>query len=366
MFAAAPPNGRAARAMAVWLFACAAMVFAMVVLGGATRLTESGLSMVEWRPLTLLPPLTDAEWAAEFTAYQASPEGLKVNSWMEIGDFTEIYWLEYIHRLWGRMIGFAFALPMIWFQARREIDQEHFWKFLGLFALGGAQGVLGWYMVASGLIDRPDVSHYRLAAHLLTAFVCLGLLLWVALDLRKAGSRRGRTGTLEPQIETWAGGIALFALVVVTSGAFVAGLNAGKGFNTFPLMDGALIPDGLFQQSPWYMNWFENHMTIQFNHRVLAMTLVGLIFALWLKVRHIDRLHPARRWVNALAAMALVQAGLGIVTLLLVVPIGWALAHQTGAQLVFALAVATWWSVREERQATTTEHSRAFRNAPAE
>jgi len=330
--------------MARWLFVCAAMVFVMVILGGATRLTESGLSMVEWKPLTLLPPMNDTEWAAEFAAYQKYPEYQKVNSWMELGDFKEIYWLEYLHRLWGRAIGFVFFIPFVWFVRKRWVDRTHFWKFVGLFALGGAQGVLGWYMVASGLVDRPDVSHYRLAAHLLTAFVCFGLMLWVALGLRDAAEPSQRAG-LPESLAAWIKTIALFALVVVTSGAFVAGLDAGKGYNTFPLMDGELIPSGLYQMTPWYVNWLENHMTIQFNHRVLAIALVCLIWATWFKARTLEIAHTTRRWLDALAAMALAQATLGVITLLLVVPIGWALAHQTGAQIVFALAVVAWHKI---------------------
>lgn len=334
--------------MAGWLFICAAMVFIMVILGGATRLTESGLSMVEWKPLTILPPLTDAEWAAEFAAYQKYPEYQKVNSWMELGDFKEIYWLEFLHRLWGRTIGLVFFAPFIWFVWKRQVDRPYFWKFAGLFALGGAQGVLGWYMVASGLVDRPDVSHYRLAAHLLTAFVCFGLMLWVALDLRDAAGPPQRS-SLPASLSPWMRMITVFALIVVTSGAFVAGLDAGKGYNTFPLMDGELIPSGLYQMTPWYLNWLENHMTIQFNHRVLAMSLVGLIWAAWLKVRHLGIAQDARLWVNSLAGMALIQATLGVITLLLVVPIGWALAHQTGAQIVFALAVVAWHRIDRPR-----------------
>lgn len=345
MFAATPPHGRAAKAMSTWLLICAAMVFFMVILGGATRLTESGLSMVEWKPLTLLPPLTEADWAAEFTAYQASPEFVKVNSWMGVEDFKTIYWFEYTHRLWGRLIGFAFAIPFVVFLWRREVDQSYFWKFLGLLALGGAQGVLGWYMVASGLVDRPDVSHYRLAAHLITAFICFGLMLWVAFDLRVAAEPRGHQ--VPPAgFQPWAAAVSVFALVVVVSGAFVAGLNAGKGYNTFPLMDGAIIPDGLYATTPWWAAALEHHMTIQFNHRVLAITLVILIGVLWTKSRRIDPSARTRKLIDAMAAMAVVQAALGITTLLLVVPIGWALAHQTGAQILFALSVATWWSAR--------------------
>ena len=272
------------RAIGWWLLICAAMVFIMVVLGGATRLTESGLSMVDWKPLHILPPLSDSEWAEEFAAYQQFPEFQKKNTWMSVDNFKEIYWLEYIHRLWGRTIGFVFFAPFMLFWLRGWIDKPLAWKCVGLFALGGAQGVLGWYMVASGLVDNPDVSQYRLAAHLLTAFVCYRLIIWVALDqfrLARGDDMNSPRANLGP----WPLAVTFFALLVVTSGAFVAGLDAGRGYNTFPLMDGQLIPEGLFSESPWWLNWFENHMTVQFNHRILAMTLATLIALMWLKSR---------------------------------------------------------------------------------
>jgi cytochrome c oxidase assembly protein subunit 15 len=317
------------------------MVFLMVVLGGATRLTESGLSMVHWKPLHILPPLNDREWAEEFAAYQQFPEYQKKNTWMSVDDFKQIFWLEYTHRLWGRAISVVFFVPFMIFLWRGWVDRPLAWKLAGLFALGGAQGVLGWYMVASGLVDRPDVSQYRLAAHLVTAFVCFGLIIWVALDLfRRAGL--WPQASAEPalvRLSRWWLGLTLFALLVVTSGAFVAGLDAGRGYNTFPLMDGQLIPDDLFAESPWYLNWFENHMTVQFNHRILAMTLTAMIALLWLRSRPHPVAPSTRTTLNALLAMIFVQAGLGILTLLFVVPIPLALAHQTGAQIVFVLVV---------------------------
>ncbi|MDX2144285.1 MAG: COX15/CtaA family protein [Rhodospirillaceae bacterium] len=358
-------NQARARIIAWWLMICAAMVFLMVILGGATRLTESGLSMVHWKPLHILPPLSEAEWAEEFAAYQQFPEFQKKNTWMSVDDFKRIFWLEYIHRLWGRTIGVVFFVPFVVFLWRGWVDRPLAWKLAGLFALGGAQGVLGWYMVASGLVDRPDVSQYRLAAHLVTAFVCFGLILWVALDLFRFAAGRN-----PPDVETqpagrWSLGTTLFALLVVTSGAFVAGLDAGKGFNTFPLMDGQLIPAGLYAESPWYLNWFENHMTVQFNHRVLAMILAIFIALLWLKTRALTLAPDARLAMNALLAMVFVQAGLGILTLLYVVPLALALAHQTGAQIVFALAVAVThglWSPRTQVAAGT----RGLHMKPAE
>lgn len=343
-----------------WLLICAAMVFLMVVLGGATRLTESGLSMVHWKPLHILPPLNEAEWAEEFTAYQQSPEFQQKNAWMEVGDFKEIFWLEYTHRLWGRLIGVVFFVPFVVFWAKGWLDKTLTWKCAGLFALGGAQGALGWYMVASGLVDRPDVSQYRLAAHLITAFVCYGLIIWVALDqFRLSKGIETRDG--ESGLSRWSLAVTLFALLVVCSGAFVAGLDAGKGFNTFPLMDGQIIPDGLYKETPWWLNWFENHLTVQFNHRVLAMLLVGLIVALWLKARRMELSRPARLTVTSLMHMVFVQAALGILTLIYVVPIPLALAHQTGAQIVFTLAVILThhvWTPRPVAVQANTLHMR--------
>jgi heme a synthase len=327
------------RIIAWWLIVCAVMVFAMVVLGGATRLTESGLSMVHWKPLHILPPLNAQEWAEEFAAYQQFPEFQKKNTWMSVEDFQQIFWLEYMHRLWGRTIGLVFFLPFVYFLWRGWVDKPLAWKLAGLFALGGAQGVLGWYMVASGLVDRPDVSQYRLAAHLITAFVCYGLIIWVALDQFRIANGQDPAADQQSGLGPWSMAVTLFALMVVASGAFVAGLDAGKGFNTFPLMDGQLIPDGLYTQSPWWLNWFENHMTVQFNHRVLAMTLVVLIVVLWLKAKDVTLSHRARLSVNALFGMIFVQATLGLLTLLYVVPIPLALAHQAGAQVLFTFAV---------------------------
>lgn len=334
------PTGTDARHMRLWLLICAAMVFIMVVLGGATRLTESGLSMVEWNPLTILPPMNDAEWTAEFENYQQYPEYQKVNSWMTVEDFKEIYWLEYTHRLWGRLIGVAFALPFFWFVVTRRAQGRLVWTLGGLLILGGAQGVLGWFMVASGLVDRPDVSQYRLAAHLGLAFIVYGLLIWVALGIRGQDELpEDDPPDPEPKIAALALGAALSVFLVVVSGAFVAGLNAGLIYNTFPLMDGQIIPDGLYDMTPWYANWFENIMTVQFNHRLLAILLVVFVGAVWWQIRNCQTTENIRKLANAFFFMVLVQAALGISTLLMVVPLWLALAHQTGALILFTLGV---------------------------
>lgn len=334
------PSSTDARHIRLWLLICAAMVFIMVVLGGATRLTESGLSMVEWNPMTLLPPMNEVEWTAEFENYQQYPEYQKVNSWMTVEDFKEIYWLEYSHRLWGRLIGVAFALPFFWFVATKRAQGRLAWTLGGLLVLGGAQGVLGWFMVASGLVDRPDVSQYRLAAHLGLAFLVYGLLIWVALGIRgRDDVSLGDTPKSEPKIAALSLGAALAVFLVVVSGAFVAGLNAGLIYNTFPLMDGQIIPQGLYDMTPWYANWFENIMTVQFNHRLLAILLVIFVGAIWWRIRNTETAPVVRKISNAFALMVFVQAGLGISTLLLVVPLWLALLHQTGALILFTLGV---------------------------
>ncbi len=346
-------NADDARLIRLWLLVCAAMVFIMVVLGGATRLTESGLSMVEWKPLTLLPPMNETEWAAEFEAYQQYPEYQKVNSWMTVEDFKEIYWLEYTHRLWGRLIGVAFTLPFIWLLYTGRARGGLAWTLGGLLVLGGSQGVLGWYMVASGLVDRPDVSQYRLAAHLVLAFIVYSALIWVALGLRGPPIPAGPGQT---RAARYALAASLSVLLVVVSGAFVAGTNAGFIYNTFPLMDGQVIPDGLYDLTPWYLNWFENIMTIQFNHRVLAILLVAFIGLMWWTViKSVDD-ETTRKLANASLAMAGIQAGLGISTLLLVVPLWLALLHQAGALILFTLTVTM--ARRLYPAKTVTAHSK--------
>jgi cytochrome c oxidase assembly protein subunit 15 len=343
---------------------CAAMVFVMVMLGGATRLTESGLSMVQWKPLTLLPPMTAADWQAEFANYQLTPEFVKHNSWMTVDDFKGIFWLEYTHRLWGRLIGFVFFLPFVWFWAKGVVRGSLVWKLAGLFALGGAQGALGWFMVASGLVDRPDVSQYRLAAHLCTAFICYGLIIWVALDLFAASRGAPVVDTGDRPLSRISLALAGAVLLVVCSGALVAGLDAGMIYNTFPLMDGQLIPEGLGQLKPWYLNLGENVMTVQFQHRVLAMTLVACIVALFVRSRRVVLGRGARKLVMAVMHMSFLQAALGITTLLLVVPIPVALAHQTGALTLFTLAVCLAHAVRETGGAAEPVLKPAF--SPAE
>ena len=310
-----------------WLIVVAAMIFFMVVLGALTRLTESGLSMVEWRPVTgWLPPLGDAAWQAELEKYLSSPQGRLVNRGFTVGEFREIFWLEYLHRLWGRLIGLVFALPLAWFWLRGRLSPALKPQLVALLVLGGLQGALGWAMVASGLIDRPSVSHYRLAGHLLLAVVLYAYTVWLILELGDQPMRRDDRKT-----QRKATALIVVLFVVLTWGALMAGLRAGTAHNTFPTMSGYWIPPGMFDLVPGWINPFENGTTIQFIHRWLAALLVlGVLAMAW----------RARRPETVVAAaMALLQLCLGIATILTGVNIALASAHQAGAVLLLTILI---------------------------
>lgn len=327
------------RAIGIWLFCCAAMVFAMVVIGGATRLTESGLSMVEWRPLIgFIPPFGEAEWQRVFDLYRQTPEYQKVNYGMTLAEFRTIYWWEFVHRLWGRLIGVVFFLPFIWFLLRGRVSRRLAPRLLLLFVLGGAQGALGWYMVKSGLVDQPDVSQYRLTAHLSLALLIYAALLWVAMSLTLAPAPAIADRRLDGVRRHTDIALALIALTIV-AGGFVAGTNAGLTYNTFPLMDGRLVPEGYMAEG-WTIAPFEDIATIQFHHRVLAIATLAVALATWWHTRWLVLTPRGRHAAAALAVVALVQVALGIATLLLVVPIPLGVAHQGGAVLL--LSAALW------------------------
>ncbi|MCW5698827.1 MAG: COX15/CtaA family protein [Rhodospirillales bacterium] len=331
------------RAMAAWLFIVAAMVFVMVVLGGLTRLTHSGLSIVDWRPLTgWLPPLSETEWQRIFLEYQQFPEYRKVNAGMTLAGFKGIFWLEFIHRVWGRLIGVAFAVPFLVFLVRGWIDRSMAPRLIGLFILGGLQGVLGWFMVKSGLVDRPDVSQYRLVAHFGAALVIYGALIWVALDFLHL-QRRAR-----PSHGLGRFAVALAGLVFVTAlwGGFVAGTDAGFAYNTFPTMDGEWIPQHLFAGDPAYLSPFEDITTVQFFHRVLAVTTFVGVFVFWAASMRVPLAARPRLALFLFAVAVSLQLALGIATLLLFVPVAIAAAHQAGAILLFTMAL---WVVFELR-----------------
>lgn len=340
-------------AVRIWLYSICALIFAMVVVGGATRLTDSGLSITEWKPIVgIIPPLGDADWHDAFEKYKQIPEYKRVNHGMSLEEFKGIFWWEWAHRFLGRMIGFAFFIPFLALLLMGKINRALVPRLVGLFVLGGLQGALGWYMVKSGLVDRVDVSQYRLTAHLGLAFLIFAATFWVALGLRpEAHNAAQRSGQGDAASNPYAFS-ALILLVLVFAqiilGAFVAGTDAGFSHNTWPLMDGGIIPQGLFVQSPWYMNLFENVATVQFNHRMMAylvwaFALVHLI-RVWLNGSNTDPKSSALLVFLLLTA----QAALGIWTLLAVVPISLGVAHQAGALIVFAAAI---YHMRRAREA---------------
>ncbi|MBS27774.1 MAG: heme A synthase [Alphaproteobacteria bacterium] len=329
------------RAIGRWLLLCAAMVLAMVVIGGITRLTGSGLSIVEWRPiLGFLPPLTDADWMRVFELYRATPQYQEVNAGMSLAEFRAIFWWEYIHRLFGRLIGLVFFIPFVWFLVRGRVRPALVPRLVILFLLGGVQGVLGWYMVRSGLVDIPEVSQYRLTAHLSLAFVIYAALVWTGLSLTIPDRPIVVDGKQTTVRRLALATLALISLTIL-SGAFVAGTDAGLIFNTFPLMDGAILPPGYFDTAAAA---FEDHGTIQFHHRVLAILSLLTVLALWWNSRWLALAPRARAVANGLLVVAALQVVLGITTLLLVVPVHAAATHQAGAVVLFTMII---WFVYE-------------------
>ena len=333
------------RAVALWLLIVAALIFAMVVLGGVTRLTHSGLSMVEWRPLTgWLPPFGEAAWQAEFEHYKQFPEYQKINLGMSLAAFKGIFWFEYAHRVLGRLIGIAFALPFLYFLLRRRLEPGLTPKLVLMLVLGGLQGLLGWYMVMSGLVDRPDVSQYRLTAHLGLAVVVYGYILWTALGLLFAPE--GAPAGLRRAMFL----VATLVFLVMLSGGLVAGLDAGFSYNTFPLMNGDWVAAEAFSEEPWLRDLFENPASVQFEHRVLALVAALAVAALWIAARPARLARRAGLAVHALLAALVAQVTLGVLTLVYVVPVALAAAHQAGAMVLISVAVVAAQAMGPRRQ----------------
>jgi cytochrome c oxidase assembly protein subunit 15 len=322
------------RALRLWLVVVAGLILAMVLVGGATRLTESGLSIVEWKPLTgTVPPLSESAWQAEFEKYKTIPQYQQVNRGMTLDEFKLIYWWEWAHRLLGRLIGAAFLLPFLWFLRRGAVEPALRGWLWAIFGLGALQGAVGWWMVASGLAERVNVSPYRLAFHLTLASAIFALIVWTIQRLRPQPLPHAPT-------RLRATAIVLLTLVLCQFywGALVAGLRAGLLYNTWPLIDGHVVPAAasLFFDEPWWRNLFENPLTVQFTHRMIA-------YALWVAaIAHaIDSVRARRAGLSIVLATAVtVQAGLGIATLLHQVPISLALTHQGMAIIVLTIAVA--------------------------
>jgi cytochrome c oxidase assembly protein subunit 15 len=326
---------RNARVIAAWLFACCALVFAMVVVGGVTRLTHSGLSITEWQPIIgTLPPLDDAQWNEVFAKYQATPEYLQVNRGMTLDAFKAIFWWEYVHRLLGRAIGVVFLLPLLWLVVRGRIPRGLAPKLFAIFVLGGLQGALGWFMVQSGLVDDPRVSHLRLTAHLGLAFVIFGAMFWTALSLLRVPEAGARA---QAPLRRFAYALTALVFIMVLAGGLVAGLRAGFAYNTFPLMNGAIVPPEIMLIDPWYMNFVNNMATVQFDHRAIAWALALLVPWFWWRTRGASE--AARISAHLMLVALALQIALGIAALLLVVPLLLAAMHQAGAMLLFAAAL---------------------------
>jgi heme a synthase len=334
----ARPSGAGRRQLAVWLLVCCALVFAMVVVGGVTRLTHSGLSIVEWQPIVgTVPPFSDTQWQETFYKYQQTPEYQKLNQGMSLDEFRGIFWWEYVHRLLGRTIGLVFLLPLLYFALSRRVDRRLAVALFAIFLLGALQGAVGWYMVKSGLVDDPRVSQYRLTAHLGLAFLIFAAMLWTALGVvapRPANPDPARWG-----LYRFAIGLSALIFLMVLSGGFVAGIHAGFAYNTFPLMNGHIIPPDYLTLEPWYRNLFDNMAAVQFNHRLIAWLIAILATAFWLMSRGVRLTPRARRACDALALVLALQITLGVSTLLLVVPLTLATAHQAGAMILFATSL---------------------------
>ena len=327
------------RQIRIWLGFVLFTLFVLVLVGGATRLTESGLSITEWNPIHgAIPPLSEKDWQEEFDLYKRIPQYEQINKGMTIEAFKTIFWWEWAHRLIARSIGFVFAVPLAFFWLTGRIEKKMRWPLAGLLALGGFQGFIGWWMVSSGLADRVSVSQYRLATHLTIACLIFTGTMW----LMRALAPHSDDPAPAASSRRMAGIIACMAIFQIYLGALVAGLDAGLSYNTWPLMDGAVVPGGLFVQQPWWINLFENPKTVQFVHRVGAYVLFTLVLVnLIVSLRAAPQTTHARRSL-VLFGLVCLQATLGILTLVWQVPLGWALAHQAGALIVLGFAVAHW------------------------
>lgn len=330
-------NNSQLAAIRLWLYTILGLIAAMVVVGGATRLTDSGLSITEWKPiLGAIPPLTAEDWQIAFDKYRLIPEYELVNKGMSLAEFKFIFWWEWAHRFLGRVIGFAFFVPAVVFWALGWLPSGLKPRIVGLFILGGLQGVVGWWMVASGLVDRVDVSQYRLAVHLTLACFLFAAVLWVALGLRD------KFAVASTPAMRWAAGVLLMLIFVqIFAGGLVAGLDAGLAYNTWPQMDGVFVPAGLGAMSPSWLNIFENAKTVQFNHRMIAYGLWALVLthALWVSLKPVSRIVKVQAWLIFIVVTG--QAIVGILTLLWAVPLDLALYHQFGVLVV--LAASVWY-----------------------
>ncbi len=333
-----------------WLISACILIFIMILIGGMTRLTKSGLSIVEWHPISgVIPPISEEDWLTEFEKYKKFPEYQKINRGMTLQEFKFIFFFEYVHRLIGRLLGILFIIPFTWFLMKKKLHPPLMKKLLSMFFLGGFQGLYGWYMVKSGLVDVPQVSHYRLAGHLTLAFGLLAYILWVTLDLNKEKFQKSTyfNRTKMKPILHW---IIVVLTIQIIYGAFTAGLKAGYGWNTFPKMGGQWIPDGLFPLSPWWKNPLEHQMTVQFIHRYMGWILCFLILGFWRHTRTLILNTHQEQALTMLLKIIIVQFLLGMFTIMLVVPTWIAVMHQAGAVLLLAAWVYVYFLVHYSEQ----------------
>jgi heme a synthase len=327
------------RRLRIWLWSGAVLTFVILIIGGITRLTQSGLSMVDWQPIMgVIPPLSEAQWQETFDRYRQFPEYQQLRRGMSLDEFKFIFFWEYIHRVAARLIGLVFLIPFLVFWLRGYFNRPLLKRVLVLFALGASQGLMGWLMVRSGLVDRPHVSHFRLAAHLMIAFAIFGLCVWLAAELKTPF----RNATARPEIRRWLSrgllGVGALLLVQIFWGALVAGLKAGRFFNTFPLMDGGLLPPNLLGLDPPLLNFVVNPITVQWVHRVLGTVLGVAALVLFLRVRSAADVDPTSARLNTgLFVLILTQYALGVLTLLYAVPVTLGVMHQAMAMVIFGV-----------------------------
>lgn len=333
------------KTIVIWLWTIIVMVFAMVFIGGITRLTDSGLSMVDWKPIVgAIPPLTEQAWLEAFQKYQAYPEFQKVNFNMTLSEFKYIFFWEYFHRLFGRLIGIVFLVPFVYFLVKKKLEKKLAKKVFVAFVLGGLQGLMGWYMVKSGLVNRPDVSQYRLCAHLLLAFLIIGYVFFIILTIKNPS----RTLVSKKPARTVLVSFFLVLILQISYGAFVAGLDAGLTHNTFPKMGRFWTPQEMFMLSPTYLNFFENSATVQFMHRTFGWLLIILGAIIFFKQKKINDF-TQKKALKLVVLMLLVQFLLGVATLVMYVPIALGSIHQLGAVVLFLLTInALFFSYTEK------------------
>ena len=334
----------------IWLIFVAAVIFFMIILGGATRLTNSGLSMVDWKPIMgVIPPITEADWTQTFEQYKEFPEYQKENAGMSLDSFKSIFYFEYFHRILGRLIGMFFLLPFLYFWMKGAIRRKMLPQMIALFFLGGMQGVLGWYMVKSGLVNEPNVSQYRLTAHLISAVLLFSFLLWVAIGLLK-NTTTELASDIRKRFYNYSKAVTGLIIFMIISGGFVAGTKAGYAYNTFPLMAGKLVPDGLYTLQPFWLNWFENITTIQFNHRLIAYSLLIIVPLFAFNLIKNNFSSSCSTAAKLFIGMLFIQISLGISTLVFHMPVPVAVSHQGGAIVLLSIAIFITRELKTEHE----------------